>query len=94
MVTKKTNNSEQIESPVLTLKEAAQYLRVPANQLKTWRYKGIGPKYIKKSERIYVYRKQDLNEFIERQVIIPKNYEKQWETVKNEKDTIDSNTTS
>jgi len=52
-----------METILMTTKEAAEYLRRPALQLKVWRGKKIGPYFVKIRGRVY-YTKAQLDEYI------------------------------
>lgn len=58
-------------SKLLTEKEAAKYLRVSPRTLQGWRYKRIGPEFVKLGDGTYsrvVYRLEDLEAFVARRV--------------------------
>jgi hypothetical protein len=51
-------------SPIMTEREAADYLKVGHSSLMRWRREGIGPKFIRLSPRRIAYRLTDLHEFL------------------------------
>lgn len=61
------SSSTEIErtSPLLTAKEAAEYLRVHVDSLHRWRYLRTGPKALKVGRELR-YRVSDLDEWAER----------------------------
>lgn len=50
-------------SELLTLPEAAEYLRHPVGTLRDWRLRGVGPRSAKIGSRVF-YRRSDLDSFI------------------------------
>ena len=50
------------ESPFLTTKEAARFLRVSERTLQNWRYASLGPVY-RKHVGVVVYHVDDLNDY-------------------------------
>ena len=54
----------------LSDKEAADYIGVSIATVRSWRFKRIGPPYLKIIRRIY-YRRSDLNEWIDKCAIHP-----------------------
>lgn len=50
------------KGPFLTIKEAAQFLRVHHRTLDNWRWAGKGPRYRKHGKRV-VYLKDDLVDY-------------------------------
>lgn len=57
--------------PLLTEKEAAPILGVNVKTLQNWRWRGIGPSYIKASAKHVRYRLSDLNDFLNSKTIKP-----------------------
>jgi len=51
---------------LLTEKVVAEMLSVTPRALQKWRLEGRGPKFVKISSRAIRYRRQDLNEWVER----------------------------
>jgi predicted DNA-binding transcriptional regulator AlpA len=51
---------------LLTVKEAADFLRLSVSCLNQWRVKGIGPPYIKLGSRV-VYAETDLRNWVAKQ---------------------------
>jgi excisionase family DNA binding protein len=51
---------------LLKTEEAARYLRVSIDTLKNWRRRNTGPPYKRVGERLVVYRKVDLDAWLER----------------------------
>jgi excisionase family DNA binding protein len=51
--------------PLLRPKEAAAYLNVQPGTLKTWRWSGKGPRFMKVGNRSIRYRLEDLEAFIQ-----------------------------
>jgi excisionase family DNA binding protein len=51
--------------PLLTAREAAERLGVPASVLERWRGTGEGPAYIKLSGKYVRYQQEDLEAFVE-----------------------------
>jgi predicted DNA-binding transcriptional regulator AlpA len=49
---------------LLTPKEAAEFLEIPAGTLAQWRSQRRGPPYIKLEERLVRYRRSDLEEYL------------------------------
>ena len=52
--------------PVFDTIAAAPLLGVKPGTLEVWRYKGIGPRFVKCGSRV-VYRLRDINAYLERQ---------------------------
>lgn len=52
--------------PLLTTKEAAEVLLVQPSTLIRWRWKGVGPTYVKVGELVR-YSREDLEKYIETQ---------------------------
>jgi excisionase family DNA binding protein len=50
---------------LLTVEEAARYLRVPRRTLDRWRATGIGPPSIKRPSGGRRYRRQDLDAYLD-----------------------------
>lgn len=55
--------------PLLTPKEAAEFLGVPEGTLAQWRSQRRGPPYIKLEMRLVRYRSADLEQWLARQTI-------------------------
>lgn len=55
----------QMEDPLLTQKEAAEYTRVSTENLKTLRFRGQGPRFLKPTPRVVLYRKSVLDKWLE-----------------------------
>ena len=58
-------NVSKIE-PVFDTIAAAPLLGVKPGTLEVWRYKGIGPQFVKCGSRV-IYRLRDINEYLDRQ---------------------------
>ena len=56
---------------LLTDIEAAAFLGVKNQTVRTWRSKNIGPKYIRVSRNVIRYRAEDLEAFLADRVIEP-----------------------
>lgn len=54
-------------SQLLTTNEAADYLRLKTNTLAIYRMSGHGPKYIRQSARRILYRRSDLEDWLNKQ---------------------------
>ncbi|WP_407636986.1 helix-turn-helix transcriptional regulator [Actibacterium mucosum] len=50
--------------PLLTTKEAAQFLNVSTYTLEKWRYQGRGPRYIRYLNKAIRYRRSALHAFV------------------------------
>lgn len=55
-----------IESPYLTSREAAAYLRTSVPTLERWRAAGVGPRFTRCGQRI-LYHRQDLDAWLANQ---------------------------
>jgi len=55
---------------LLPPREAAEYLGVGLIALRDWRYRRIGPPYIRLGHRTVRYRKSDLDAWLERQRVV------------------------
>jgi len=51
--------------------EAAQFLRQRARVLEAWRYRGVGPAYIRISRSSVRYRRSDLVAFLDEMTVVP-----------------------
>jgi Helix-turn-helix domain len=56
-----------MDSPLLTVNEAADYVRGSASYLNKLRVTGGGPQYIKRGSRVF-YRRADLDRWLDKQV--------------------------
>lgn len=54
-----------LRQPLLKPKEAATYLKVQPGTLKTWRWSGKGPRFIRVGKKSIRYRLEDLEAFIQ-----------------------------
>lgn len=54
-----------MESPLLTERQAAEYLQLTARALQAWRGNGHGPRFVRISCRCVRYRKADLDTWLE-----------------------------
>lgn len=54
------------DSPLLTTKEAARYLKLPHRTLEQWRVEGKGPRHVKQGRRVH-YRRTALEAWITQQ---------------------------
>lgn len=63
----RTNQFSQssLRGPLLKPREAADYLKVQPGTLKTWRWSGKGPRFIRVGNRSIRYRMEDLEAFIQ-----------------------------
>jgi predicted DNA-binding transcriptional regulator AlpA len=61
-----TNCETRVDSRLVTVNEAADFLRTSPKTLEGWRTRGGGPKFVRLGTRAVRYRPADLNEFIER----------------------------
>ena len=61
------------ENDILTEKETADYLRVKPSLLQQWRHRKKGPAYVKLEGSIR-YRLEDLLEYCDKQLKLPKDY--------------------
>jgi hypothetical protein len=52
-----------MENKLLNQKEVADYLNISESTLEQWRFKKMGPKYIKMGPRFCRYRLTDLEDF-------------------------------
>lgn len=50
---------------VLTPRELANTAKVTVNTVRWWRHVGLGPKYIKLSERVIRYRVEDVDAWLD-----------------------------
>jgi predicted DNA-binding transcriptional regulator AlpA len=57
------STQQQIAEPLLTEKQAAAYLNMAVKTLQNWRWRGVGPRYVKIGDLVR-YRKADLDEFV------------------------------
>lgn len=57
---------------LLTPEEAAQELRLPVRQLQQWRYRGLGPAYIKVGRAVR-YPRTDLDAWLTANRVEPKD---------------------
>ncbi len=64
-------NSSDPDNMRLTIKEAAVYIPISKQQLAQLRFRGAGPKFLKPSPRIVLYRKKDIDEWLENSVRVP-----------------------
>lgn len=53
---------QPLDSPYITMQEAADYLRIPLQTLKNWRSQGRGPQALKLGALVR-YRFQDIDEW-------------------------------
>ena len=66
-----SENTPQIQSPLLTYNEAAKYIRKSYSTLRIWIHKGIGPPHVKlpgKTGNVF-FRLADLNAWIESRLV-------------------------
>ncbi len=56
-------------SPVMDEKVAAAFIGVSQKTLQTWRSRRIGPPYVRLARKCILYRKADLEEFIDARVV-------------------------
>jgi excisionase family DNA binding protein len=59
------------EPTLFTTHEAASYLRLDPLTLKDWRRLGAGPPYVKVGARLIRYRRQDLEEWLADNLVMP-----------------------
>jgi hypothetical protein len=62
---------EEINDKYLTTHQAAALLNVPTRTLEGWRYRGVGPRYLKYSRSTCRYRLSDLLDFLEKAQRLP-----------------------
>ncbi|MHA7284824.1 helix-turn-helix transcriptional regulator [Arthrobacter sp. MDT3-44] len=62
---------ESNQLTVLTVQEAAAILHRSPATLKDWRYKQIGPRYVRLGYKAIGYRPEDIEAFIEAAAITP-----------------------
>jgi len=55
--------------PLLTSREAAEFLRLEPRTLESWRGRGIGPKFLRYSARCVRYRLKDLQDWVDSRVV-------------------------
>ena len=55
---------DEVNSPHLTVPQAAEYLRVSKNYLDKLRVSGRGPAFVRLGRRKVLYRKSDLDEWV------------------------------
>lgn len=58
------SNTSGLSSPVLRTKEAADYLNVSQMTLRRWREQHIGPKWLRPSSALILYRQADLDAWL------------------------------
>lgn len=58
--------------PLKSTTWASKFLGVKTRTLEDWRYRGVGPKFVKISEKCVRYRQLDLEIFIRTKVCAPK----------------------
>jgi len=61
----KKHGHNVLQGPILKPKEAAAYLKVQPGTLKTWRWSGNGPRFIRVGKKSIRYRLEDLEAFIQ-----------------------------
>ncbi len=64
----KTATASEVRDPLLTTKEAAEYLGVTPRCAEAWRVRGGGPPFVRISARAVRYRLSDLNHWIAQRV--------------------------
>lgn len=52
------------EDPLLTPREAAEYTRLTRESLAQLRFRGRGPRFLKPTPRVVLYRRSALDEFL------------------------------
>lgn len=57
---------------LLTPAEVADAFAIPEQLLRTWRWKGVGPEYLKLGPKVR-YRAADVAAYLERQTVTPRN---------------------
>lgn len=62
-------HADAVALSILTTKEAAAYLRLSASRLAVLRSKGGGPRYIAQSSRKCLYRRADLDAWLEARAV-------------------------
>jgi excisionase family DNA binding protein len=63
-----TDKQEKANSPYLIVEQAADYLRVSKNYLDKLRVSGKGPAFVRLGRRKVLYRKSDLDKWIEERI--------------------------
>jgi hypothetical protein len=66
---KPVSNGPTLTAGMLTQAEAARFLHIEPRTLEGWRLHRIGPRFIRYSQRCVRYRPQDLQEWLDDQVI-------------------------
>ncbi len=61
----KTNFQDQY----FTTKSAANYLSVTDNTLRLWRSRRTGPNFVKVTNRIFLYKKSEIDNYLQSRVI-------------------------
>jgi len=62
----------KIKLPIyLTEIEAAEILNVHRQTMTSWRYRGVGPPFVRLSPACIRYRRQDLDEWLEARKVTP-----------------------
>ncbi|MGV0807052.1 helix-turn-helix transcriptional regulator [Mycolicibacterium setense] len=56
-----------MQSQLLTTNETAEFLHVPVATLRWWRHRGTGPKAFRLGVRKVMYRRSDVEQWLERQ---------------------------
>jgi excisionase family DNA binding protein len=59
---------EVIAAPLLTTRQAAEYLNYELRTLESWRHRGGGPRFVRVSAKSVRYRSADLEAWIEERV--------------------------
>jgi hypothetical protein len=59
-----------LDEPLLREDEAAKELHVRSQTMSSWRYRGIGPSYVRVGKLIF-YKPSQLREYIEARVVRP-----------------------
>lgn len=61
-------SQEKASSPYLLVEQAADYLRVSKNNLDKLRVSGKGPRFVRLGRRKVLYRKSDLDKWVEERI--------------------------
>ncbi len=55
---------ERTETVLMNTDQFAEYVGIKPNTAYHWRARGVGPKYIKPTERTLLYRRDDVDEWL------------------------------
>ena len=63
-----SEKQERLNSPYLTVEQAADYLRASKNYLDKLRVSGMGPLFVRLGRRKVLYRTSDLDKWVEERI--------------------------